>query len=205
MPILFENNIQKLTDEDKQNLDEFMKLQKGEEIWKITEFYNKIAFRIPIHKTTEYHSNAGGNTYVYQWRYPGENERMGAYHNIEISYMFNNLEETLYTGNKVNLQLADKAQDMWINFVRTGNSSTPEHVWEQFNSDTRKIMILDEKIEMIENYESKERELIEPLLKYYFNCNFYDLSYNAPFVYKIVAIVLCILAAIIGLIFWIKK
>lgn len=66
-------------------------------------------------------------------------------------------------------------------------------------------MILDEKIEMIENYESKERELIEPLLKYYFNSNFYDLSYNVPFVYKIVAIVLCILAAIIGLIFWIKK
>lgn len=49
-----------MTDEDKQNLDEFMKLQKGEEILKITEFYNEIAFRVPIHKTAEYHSNAGG-------------------------------------------------------------------------------------------------------------------------------------------------
>lgn len=141
MPIVYENNYQKLVGEEKQKLEEFIKLQSGEKIWKITEFYNEVVFRVHIHKMAEYHSNAGGNTYVYQWRYPGENERMGAFHNIEISYIFNNLEEIFYIGNKFNIQLANKVQDMWINFVINGNPSTSEYAWEQYNSNTRKIMI----------------------------------------------------------------
>ena len=55
MPIVYENNYPKLTDEDRQKLEEFMKLQNDEEIWKITEFYNEVVFRVPIHKIAEYH------------------------------------------------------------------------------------------------------------------------------------------------------
>ena len=185
MPIVYENNYPKLTDEDRQKLEEFMKLQNDEEIWKITEFYNEVVFRVPIHKIAEYHSNAGGNTYVYQWRYPGENERMGAFHNIEISYILNNLEEIFYTGNKVNIQIANKVQDMWINFVRNGNPSTSEYAWEQFNdkSNNRNItIILERKIDInekaVEDMKGEIKNLFETVHKMENQINNQNLKYN---------------------------
>ena len=62
--------------------------------------------------------------------------------------------------------------------LRTGNPSTSEDIWEKYDSNTRKTMILDEKINMEENYKSEQRELIEPLLDYYLNGNCGQLSYN---------------------------
>ena len=98
-----------------------------------------------------------------------------------------------------NIDLANEVQDMWINFVRTGNPSTSKNTWEKYNSDTRKTMVLGEEIKMEEDIKSEQRELIEPLLKYYFNGNFVQMSYDVFQVYKIAAVVISSLA-IIGLI-----
>ena len=151
-------------------------------------------------KQAEYHSEAGGNAYVYHWKYPGEDETMGACHNIELSYTINNLDQTLFTGNKVNNELANKVQEMWVNFARTGDPSISEIIWEKYNTDKRKTMILDEKIEMVEEYKDEQREILEPLLKYYFNGRFAEMSYNVPQVYRIVIQVLCGLLILILLI-----
>ena len=110
--------------------------------------YNEIVFRTPMNKMAEYHSEVGGNTYVYLWTYPGEDETLGTCHNIELSYIFNNLQESLFTGNKVSPELANKAQEMWINFVRTGNPSTSEYNWEKYDSNTRKTMFIGEQIKV---------------------------------------------------------
>ena len=201
IPILYENNLKKLNDEEKKYVDNFMKLQKGKKVWKITEFYNELLFRIPMNKQAEYHSEAGGNTYVYHWKYPGEDETIGACHAIELSYVFNNPQETIYTGNKYNYELANEVQEMWVNFARYGNPSTTKHIWEQYNSVTRKSMIFDENIQMVEDYKKEQRVLIEPLLKFYFNGCYSDLSLNVPQFYKIIAQIvgtlLIIIAAII--------
>ena len=186
-PILYENNLNRLSDEDKKYVDDFMELQEGKKIWKISEFYNELLFRIPMNKQAEYHSDSGGNTFVYHWKYPGEDETIGACHAIELSYVFNNPQETIYIGNKYNYELANEIQEMWVNFARYGNPSTSNHVWEQYNSITRKSMILDENIYMIEDYKKEQRVLIEHLLKYYFNGCYSDLSLNVPQFYKIIA------------------
>ena len=206
IPILYENNIKKLSDEDKKYVDKFMKLQKGKKMWKITEFYNELLFRIPMNKQAEYHSDSGGNTYVYQWRYPGEDKTIGSCHAIELSYIFNNLQETIYTGNKINKELANEAQEMWVNFARYGNPSTSKNIWEKYDSNTRKTMILDENIHMEEDVKREQRLLIEPLLKYYFNGCYSNLSLNVPQFYKIISqlvgtalIIIIILIAIIDL------
>ena len=187
LPLLYENDLKKLSEEDKEYVNDFMKLQNGKKVWKITEFYNEVVFRVPINKQAEYHSDAGGNSYVYLWKYPGEDETLGALHGIELSYIFNNLDQTLYTGNKVNVELANEVQDMWVNFAKTGNPSTKKNIWEHYDSNTRKTMILDETIKMEENYKSEQREIIEHLLKYYFNGSYVGLSYNVPQFYKIIA------------------
>ena len=182
-----------------------MKLQNDKKIWNIAEFYNELIFRIPIIKQAEYHSESGGNTYVYNWQYHGEDESFGAYHGIELPYIFNNYEGNSYNGKKINIDIANKVQDMWVNFARTGNPSTSDFVWEKYESDKRKTIILNEKIEIIEDYKSDQRELIEPLLKYNFNADFSRLSFNVPQVYKIVATIIFALLALFGLIYLFRK
>jgi para-nitrobenzyl esterase len=203
--ILYENNLKQLNDSDKEYADEFMNLLNDKRIWEITEFYNDIVFRLPMTKQAEYHSSQGGNTYVYLWKYPGEDETLGACHNIELSYTLNNLDQTLFTGNKVNKELANKVQEMWANFARTGDPSISGITWEKYNNDTRKTMALDEKIEMIEEYKDEQREILEPLLKYYLNGRFSGMSYNVPYVYKTVFQIVCGLSILILIISLLKS
>ena len=132
---------------------------------------------------------------------PGEEEVLGACHNIELSHVFGNLEETIYTGNKVNEELSDTIQEMWANFAKNGDPSTSEYKWEPYDTEKRKFMVFDEKIEMEENYKSEQRELIEPLLKYYINGNYAQMSYNVPQVYRIVAQLVAALIIITGLLY----
>jgi para-nitrobenzyl esterase len=186
LPILYDNYLKKMSSEDKKLVDNFMQLQtkKDKKIWKITEFFNEIVFRVPMNKLSEYHSDAGGNTYVYIWKFPGKDETLGACHTIELPYVFNND----FDGDKIlNTELVNNTQDMWVNFARNGNPSTDKFIWEKYDSDGRKTMILDEKIEMGGEYKSEQRKLIEPLLKYYFNGVSAQMSYNVPQTYKIVA------------------
>ena len=175
-----------MSSEDKKLVDNFMQLQtkNDKKIWKITEFFNEIVFRVPMNRLAEYHSDAGGNTYVYIWQFPGKDETLGACHTTELPYVFNND----FDGDKIlNKELVNNTQDMWANFARNGNPSTDKFTWEKYDSNGRKTMILDEKIEMGGEYKSEQRKLVEPLLKYYFNGVSAQMSYNVPQTYKILA------------------
>ena len=198
--ILYENNINLFSNEDKEYADELMKLVDGKKYEKLFEFYNEIIFRLPLIKIADYHSESGGNTYFYHWKMPGENKKLGACHNIELAYTLNNLEQKRFIGNKVNNEFADKIQDMWINFAKNGNPSTSEITWDKYDSSKRKVIILDEKIEMAEDLKEDQREILEPLLKYYINGNFIQISYNVPETYKIAAQLIAILAILIFII-----
>lgn len=89
LPILYDNYYyKKLSSEDKEKVEEFMEIQNNKRIWKIVEFFNEIIFRVPMNKQAEYHSDSGGNTYVYIWKFPGKDESLGAYHSIELPYVF---------------------------------------------------------------------------------------------------------------------
>ena len=200
MPVMFENNMKKVTDDDMQYVDAFMELQTDEKKWNLTEFYNEILFRIPALKQAELHAENGGNAFVYQWTYPGEDKTIGACHAIELSYIFNNLQETIYTGDNINEELADIAQNMWVNFARTGNPSTSEIDWPTYSKENKNTMILGDEITVVEDYKSDQREAIEPLLKYGFNGCYSQLSFFVPQVYKMIAIVLIPLVFICGVI-----
>ena len=87
MPVLYENELKKISKEDRQYANEFMSLLNGNNIQKISEFYDEVVFRLPGNKIADYHSDNGGNTYVYLWKYSGESESLGAYHGIEPIYI----------------------------------------------------------------------------------------------------------------------
>ena len=192
--ILYENNIKLMSNEDKEYAEEFMKLVEGKKYEKILEFYSEILFRVPLTKIADYHSESGGNTYFYHWKLPGENKKLGACHNIELAYTLNNLDEDRFNGKKINNEFADKIQDMWTNFAKTGNPTTSEITWEKYDTSKRKVILLDEKIEMAEDLKEEQREILEPLLKYYINGNFVQISYNVPETYKIAAQLIAVFA-----------
>ena len=50
---------------------------------------------------------------------------------------------------------------------------------------------------MIEDYNSEQSELLEPLLKYYINGNYAHMSFNVPQVYKMVGLLIAAIAIII--------
>jgi len=185
--ILYENNIKLMSNEDKEYAEEFMKLVEGKKYEKTIEFYSELIFRVPLTKIADYHSESGGNTYFYHWTLPGENKKLGACHNIELEYTLNNLDQNRFIGNKVNYEFADKIQEMWTNFAKTGNPSTSKITWEKYDSSKRKVIILDDKIEMAEDLKEEQREILEPLLKYYINGDFAQISFNVPETYKIAA------------------
>ena len=96
---------------------------------------------------------------------------MGACHAVELAYIFNNLDQTVYTGEGISKKLADEAQQLWVNFALTGNPSTKDHPWEPYSVRCRKTMIFDDEIFQKINLHETGRRLLYPLLDYRFNGN----------------------------------
>ena len=187
LPVMFENNIKRLDAVEKAEVDLFISMQNGAKVWKLTEFYNEILFRLPAMKQAALHASHGNNVYSYYWTFPGENKTIGACHAIELAYVFNNPQVTIYTGGKYNEKLADAIQDMWVDFARNGNPSTDEYIWEPYTAENRVTMILGDEIRQETDLKEEQRALIEPLLGYYFNGCYSQLSLNVPQIYRIIA------------------
>lgn len=163
----FAGDKEAMSKKDRKTVDEFISLQSDkEEPWKTVEFYNDIAFRVPACIEAANHTKAGGKTYMYYWTYPSAIERYGACHAVELSYVFNNLQDTSFTGENPNKELAAKVQEAWVNFAKTGDPSIEGADWPQYNGDTRQTMIIGEEWKVEKDPLSKQRELIETLIKY---------------------------------------
>lgn len=185
IPVMFESNRKRISREDNKILDKFLELRKSTGGWAMTEFYTEIMFRIPAIEQAALHTEAGGKDFVYFWNYPSSIPRMGACHAVELAYVFNNLTETIYTGDNINIELANKAQDMWINFIRTGDPSTEEHYWPEYNREYRETMILGDHVRCVQDPLSEQRKLMEPILKYNFNGCYANLDFDVPYIKKI--------------------
>ena len=182
--VMFDNNVKLFSAEEKKRAEIFLEKQKGGRMWRLTEFYNEMIFRLPAVKQAGLHARRGGRAYTYYWTKPGEDRMIGASHAIELSYVFRNPQVTIYNGNDYDETLADTVQEMWVNFARTGNPSTDRYLWEPYRPDTRKTMILGSRIHMEEDLMGERRRLLEPLLHHYINGCYTQLSLNIPYIWK---------------------
>ena len=190
MPVMFDSNIKRLSDEDMANVDAFMADQGGENTWSISEFYNDLLFRVPAIAMADAHSRNGGKVYMYYWEYPSAIGNMGACHAVELAYVFNNLDETIYTGDNIDKNLAAEVQEMWVNFAKTGDPSTESNDWRNYTYDDPDTIVLDDVIHMREDLLSNQEELIKPLLKYGFNGCYTNLDMMTLAVFRIVMVAL---------------
>ena len=202
--VMYENDLKKMSKEDQDTAQQFMDLLSGKRIKKVEHFYDEIVFRLPLIKVADYHSDNQGNTYFYHFKYDAELP-LGAYHTLELPYIFNNFKNTFFEEAKENENVIKNIQDMWVNFARNGNPSTDEVEWEKFDSENRKTMIIDEKCEMADDYNGEEGEMLDDLLKYNIKGDNSNLSYNTPIVYQVVGQVLIALIFVTGVIALLRK
>lgn len=210
IPILYENNIKSISNRDKKRIKEFFALRHESKAWKITEFYNEVMFRLPaLFQLTE-HSKNGGKAYNYYWTQPGKRRRQGAFHTVEIAYVFHNVIENSNSmeqrkesvgknhnkkGKKrkqhFNENLSHMVQTMWVNFAKNGDPSIDGFAWPEYKRNSRKTMILGKECRVVEDLLEEQRRLLTPILKYQIKVSYTGLSFRVPQVYKILLTMVC--------------
>ena len=156
-------------------LNEFLALQNYEDeaysdtyphIWAYSDVRSELVFRLPAIKTAESHlaAEGTGKTYMYLFEKGVTDKRLKvlkACHAIDISYVFNNPNETDDFGIPDKEFLSD-VSSAWVNFATTGD---PGYGWTEYNTETRATMIFgdDNSMEMIDDPKREARELLMPL------------------------------------------
>ena len=196
--LFIENIIKYRVENDKKDIfEKYKNIQKDNPY---ENFLSDLFFRVPAKKIAEYHSKNKGNAYLYYWTYLSSIPNFGACHAIELSYIFNNLQETHYIGDKnINYKLAEISQEMWVNFAKNGNPSTKDYKWEKYDINNKNCMILGNVVEMKKNLFKERDEIIEPLIYKYIPYDYSTLSFNVPIIRKIVFIFITILILVIGI------
>ena len=204
VPIKYENDIRLLSPSDRKRVKKFMSLFKGHEIWRLSEFFNEIKFRLPAIRQAEGHTRNGGKAYMYYWTQPSCVRFRGACHAVELSYVFQNPEETIFIGKPADPKLTKQVGEMWANFARTGDPSIPGFVWPAYDEKQRLTAIISLSPHIESDPLKVQRKLLSPILRYKINPSYATMDYNVPFVRKMLAIAAgsaaCVAAA--GVLLW---
>ena len=179
MPVKYKHDIAKLDKEDKEKVKSFMRIAKGNKVARITEFYNEIMFRLPAIAQAEEHSKNNGDVYMYYWKEQSKIPLYKACHAVELAYVFYNINDTIYTGEPADEELARTVSNMWANFARTGNPSLEDIKWHKYDVDERKTMTFKKgHIEEKEDILKQQREVLFPIVKYMINPGYVDIEEN---------------------------
>ena len=206
IPVKFENDLRVLSGEDKKRVRQFMSMQSGHSIWRMSAFYSEIMFRLPAIAQATLHARNGGRVFCYYWTVPSAIPLRRACHAVELSYVFGNLDETIYTGEPADEALSDTVMQMWTNFARTGDPSSPALAWRPYDAHNRETMIISEQPHMGGDVLPEQRSLLTPLLKYMISTSYATLDYNVPFVRKAILMGgIASVAAIAGISFLVKN
>lgn len=166
---LFTAYYSQFNERERKLVNRFLKSLKSNEIWNLTEFINEYLFRIPAIGEAEKFIKNGAKVYMYFWKYPSAIENFGACHAVELSSVFNNLKNGIYTGGKYNEKLAKSVQKMWTNFAKNGNPSIDGYTWNCYTLEERKTTVLDENIYEEKDILSERRKLLSSLANDYVN------------------------------------
>jgi para-nitrobenzyl esterase len=150
--------------QSKQKINEFIDVYKNASVNEFStierdmmdNFYTDVMFRIPVMRFLELQSKFQPNVYLYlfRWKSPWQNGKLGAYHGLDVAFVWGILSETVgpfitKKTEETNL-LSNQMMDCWINFAKSGN---PNHQgipkWPVYNPKTRATMIFDKKTEVV--------------------------------------------------------
>ena len=184
MPIQYENNLHMLKPEDRKRVRKYMKMKTGYSLWKIAGFFTEIMFRLPAVRQAEEHSRNGGKVFMYFWKKRSHLPHLRACHAVELSYVFGNIMETIYTGKPADPALSRQVQDQWVRFAKSGDPGTEELPWPAYEEKERWTMVLGEHSGAEKDPLSEQRTVLDPILDYRLNASYANMDFNVPFVWK---------------------
>ena len=184
IPVKFENDMRSLKSKDKLRVKTLMHGLKGHSMWRMAEFYDEVMFRLPAIRQAELHKQNGGRVYMYYWTQPSALRFHGACHAVELAYVFGNLDQTIYTGERPDEKLSTQVMNMWAQFARTGNPSYGDIKWREYEKSGRWTLVISKEPVMKSDVLRGQRRLLSPLLGYMINPSYAALDYNVPFVRK---------------------
>ena len=205
LPIQYENNLRRLKPEDRKRARQYMKLERGYSLWKISGFFTEVMFRLPAVRQAEEHSRNGGKVFMYYWKKQSHLPHLRACHAVELSYVFGNVADTIYTGRPADPSLSRQVQDQWVRFAETGDPGTEELPWPAYDEKDRWTMVLGDVSEAVRDPLSQQRNVLDPILDYRLNASYAYMSYNVPFVWKAAGKFLLAAALIALVLFWILR
>jgi para-nitrobenzyl esterase len=104
--------------------------------------------------------------YLFAWRTPAMDGKLGAPHTVEIPFVFDNTDvpTVMTTGSPADKELAAKTSEAWLQFARSGN---PNHKglpnWPAYNPTDRAMMVFDTTCRMTPDQGSEERKFWQSL------------------------------------------
>jgi para-nitrobenzyl esterase len=182
IPVMFENDIKKFLPGDQLRVRKFMEAQNNHPVWRMAEFYNEVMFRLPMIRQAEGHARRGGKVYLYYWTKESVLPYRKACHAVELAYVFGNVDETIYTGEKADPVLTKRVMNMWANFARTGDPSIEGKEWPEYR-DHRSVMVIGDRIHVERDPKSEQRKRLTPVLRYHLNGSYADMNYKVPYIF----------------------
>lgn len=117
-------------------------------------------FRIPAIRLAEaqQRNNQPAFTYLFTWRSPAFEGKLGACHAIDVGFVFGTHEEKFFGSGPKADALSDRVQDGWLAFARTGNPSCGSlGEWPEYK-ESRATMLLGEECIVAEAPYEEERQ-----------------------------------------------
>ncbi|WP_246473648.1 carboxylesterase/lipase family protein [Streptosporangium becharense] len=138
----------------------YRKAGRAEKEWEISEaIVNDLSYLVPATRAAEEHARHGGRTFMYlfTWRSPVLDGRLGACHALENAFVFDRLQSPEFHGPRPPQWLADAIHGAWIRFARTGRPGHPLlPEWPEFDPESRAVMELGATCRVV--YDPRGRE-----------------------------------------------
>ena len=106
--------------------------------------------------------------YYFDWRSPVRGGKLGAFHTLEIPFVFENVDvgRSMTGSGQDRYSLSDKMSAAWVAFARSGN---PNHSglphWPPFNASERATMFFDNDCRVVNDPRREERLALQAAQK----------------------------------------
>jgi len=105
--------------------------------------------------------------YYFTWQSPVREGKLGAFHTVEIPFVFRNLEagKPMTGTGEDRYALSNQISGAWAEFARSGNPShTGMPNWPAFTNNERATMILNNECKVVNDPNGEERKMLRSLL-----------------------------------------
>ena len=117
-------------------------------------------FRVPAQRLLDAQAQHSDEVYSYlfDWKSPMLDGALGSCHALDIPFVFGSrgkAPEFAGSGVAANA-LAELTMDTWLAFARSGNPSTEQMDWPQWDAETRQTVVMGESVRVEDDFRAEE-------------------------------------------------